>query len=482
MPLAARTGGLTALAGALLAGSLSPTAAPTQPAPGPTSAGTRVESSALPGLDPDAPRAEPAAVAARLAGPLSDPVLGSPAALVVDALTGQVLFTQRATEPTAPASTIKIATATAALTVLDPAAELVTRAVYLPPAGGAANAPGGTLWLVGGGDPTLTAATGPVGYPPAARLSDLAEQVHHAGITAVGTLIGDGTAYAGPAMAAGWREGYVTDGNVTPVSALSVDAGRSAPGAAGARTLTPDAAAAGAFAAALHTAGVSVGAVSTGRADPGAHEVAAVRSPTVEVLVERMLTDSDNDLAESLGRQVALARGLPATFDGAAQGVLGALRDAGIPTDGAVLRDTSGLSVDNRITPAALVAALRTAVMPGQPALRTVLSGLPVAGFTGTLGDRYGAGETSAAAGVVRAKTGTLRIVTSLAGLVTDADGRLLLFGLFAPVEEHGLTRMALDRVATALASCGCPPATTTAVTDTARTSQQPPPGPSAGP
>ncbi|WP_018636197.1 D-alanyl-D-alanine carboxypeptidase/D-alanyl-D-alanine endopeptidase [Parafrankia elaeagni] len=459
MPLAARTGGLTALAGALLAGSLSTAPAPTPGSSAPPLAGPRAEASALPGLDPDAPKADPAAVAARLAGALADPILGDPAALVVDALTGQVLVTHRATTPTAPASTIKIATATAALTALDPDTTLTTRAVYLPPAGGAATTPGGTLWLVGGGDPTLTASTGPAGYPPAARLSDLARQVHDAGITAVGTVIGDGTAYSGPTTAAGWRDGYVSDGNVTPVSALEVDAGRSAPGAGGPRTPTPDAAAAGAFAAALGAAGVPVGAVTIGRADPAAHEVGSVDSPTIAVLVERMLTDSDNDLAESLGRQVAVARGLPATFDGAAQGVLGALRDAGIPTEGAVLRDTSGLSIDNRIAPATLVAALRTAVMPGHPALRTVLSGLPVAGFTGTLGDRYGAADTSSAAGVVRAKTGSLRIVTSLAGVVTDADGRLLLFGLFAPVEEQGLTKMALDRVATALASCGCPAA-----------------------
>ncbi|MBE3204545.1 MULTISPECIES: D-alanyl-D-alanine carboxypeptidase/D-alanyl-D-alanine endopeptidase [Parafrankia] len=469
MPLAARTGGLTALAGALLAGSLSPTPGPTATpgSPASPSPGTRVEASALPGLDPDAPQADSAAVTARLTGPLADPVLGNPAALVVDALTGQVLFAQRSTEPTAPASTIKIATATAALTTLAPDKRLVTRAVYLPPAGGSAASQGGTLWLVGGGDPTLTASTEPVGYPPAARLSDLAKQVHDAGITSVAAVIGDGTAYEGPAQAAGWRDGYVTDGNVTPVSALEVDAGRRAPGAAGARTATPDAAAAGAFASALRTAGVSVGTVATGRADAGAQEIASVQSPTIPVLVERMLTDSDNDLAESLGRQVAIARGLPATFAGASAGVLAALRDAGIPTDGASLQDTSGLSIEDRIAPATLVAALRTAVMPGHPALRTVLSGLPVAGFTGTLGDRYSAGDTSAAAGVVRAKTGSLRIVTSLAGMVTDADGRLLLFGLFAPVEEQGLTKMALDRVATALASCGCSATTSTNVPST---------------
>jgi D-alanyl-D-alanine carboxypeptidase/D-alanyl-D-alanine-endopeptidase (penicillin-binding protein 4) len=103
-------------------------------------------------------------------------------------------------------------------------------------------------------------------------------------------------------------------------------------------------------------------------------------------------------------------------------------------------------------------------VLPGHPALRTLLTGLPVAGFTGTLMGRYDSADTSAGAGDVRAKTGSLRTVTSLAGQLVDADGRLLLFAFFAPVEEAGATRAALDRVAAALASCGCPPTPTTPV------------------
>ncbi len=297
-----------------------------------------------------------------------------------------------------------------------------------------------------------------------------------AGITEVDRLVGDGTLFTGPSTAAGWRDSYVAEGNVTPVSALEVDGGRTAPGAAGPRTTTSDLAAVNAFAAALRRAGVRVastgvgampggpeagspGTGSTGGSGSGGagpRQVAEVHSPPIPLLVERMLTYSDNDLAESLGRLVAHARGLPASFDGATRAVLDVLRELAVPTAGANLADTSGLSTSNQIAPATLVALLRTAVLPGHPQLRTLLTGLPVAGFSGTLGDRYHAPDTRAGAGDVRAKTGSLRIVTSLAGQVVDTDGRLLLFGFFAPVEEAGTTRAALDQMAVALASCGC--------------------------
>jgi D-alanyl-D-alanine carboxypeptidase/D-alanyl-D-alanine-endopeptidase (penicillin-binding protein 4) len=467
----ARAGGLTALAGALLAGSLSvspPSGASGTVSPdgttgkAPTSTVPRVTAAALPGLNADRPLPDRAALAARLAGPLAQPILGNPAGIVLDALTGEILFDQRAETPTAPASTLKMAVATAALRTLSPTTRLTTRVVYLPPASGptAGTRSGGTLWLVGAGDPTLTAATGPTDYPASvsARLSDLAAQVRAAGITGVGRVIGDGTLFSGPGTAPGWSDSYVTEGDVTPVSALEVDGGRPRPGALGARAGQPDAAAAAEFATALRAVGVSVGSTGTGAADPAATPVATADSPPVPVLVEEMLTNSDNDIAESLGRLVARARGLPPSFAGAAAADVQALQQLGLDVTQVRLSDVSGLSVGDQIPPRTLVTILRTATLPGHPELRTLLTGLPVAGFSGTLGDRYNGADTAGAAGDVRAKTGSLRTVTSLAGEVVDADGRLLLFGFFAPVDESSAAKSALDRVAAALAGCGCTP------------------------
>jgi D-alanyl-D-alanine carboxypeptidase/D-alanyl-D-alanine-endopeptidase (penicillin-binding protein 4) len=465
----AQLGGLTSLAAALLAGSLTglPTSAGNVTAPGVP----RAAAAPYAALAADAPTADPAAVTARLAGPLSDPALGDPAVFVVDSLTGQVLFDHSSTVPVAPASTLKTAVAAAALSMFDMLDTIRTRVVYDP-------ADGGTLWLVGGGDPTLSAApsAGPSSGPgtalaateSGAHLDELARQVTEAGITTVRAVVGDGSLFTGPRLAAGWRDNYVATGNVTPVTALSVDGGRSSPGAPGPRSNEPEAHAAGLFAQALRNVGVSVttagattgGGVTTGGTGPApqdAREVATDESAPIPSLVERMLLESDNDLAESLGRLVARERGQPTTFDGAARAVLDALRSLGVPTDGAELADVSGLSTANRIAPATLVALLRAAAAPERPELRTLLTSLPVAGFSGTLGDRYTTVEAAAGAGSVRAKTGSLRVVTSLAGQVVDVDGRLLMFALFAPVEEGATIRTALDRVAVALAGCGCP-------------------------
>jgi D-alanyl-D-alanine carboxypeptidase/D-alanyl-D-alanine-endopeptidase (penicillin-binding protein 4) len=82
-----------------------------------------------------------------------------------------------------------------------------------------------------------------------------------------------------------------------------------------------------------------------------------------------------------------------------------------------------------------------------------------VAGFDGTLSKRYRQVPTSAAAGMIRAKTGTLDGVSALAGLVTTRTGGVLAFDVTAdrvPSAGTLAAEAALDRVATALASCGC--------------------------
>jgi D-alanyl-D-alanine carboxypeptidase/D-alanyl-D-alanine-endopeptidase (penicillin-binding protein 4) len=124
------------------------------------------------------------------------------------------------------------------------------------------------------------------------------------------------------------------------------------------------------------------------------------------------------------------------------------------------LADGSGLSRDSLLAPGVLTRLLAS-VSGGEPgALSPVLTGLPVGGFDGTLADRYRDGPEVPGAGVVRAKTGTLTGVSSLAGVVRTAQGRLLAFSLAANAVPGGGTRAAedvLDRLAASIASCGCP-------------------------
>jgi D-alanyl-D-alanine carboxypeptidase/D-alanyl-D-alanine-endopeptidase (penicillin-binding protein 4) len=177
----------------------------------------------------------------------------------------------------------------------------------------------------------------------------------------------------------------------------------------------------------------------------------------VSRLVEQALRGSDNLLAESLGRQVAIARGLPASFAGTAQAVPAALTQAGLDVTGVTLVDGSGLSYTDRVPPRLLVDIVRGAATGSLGEAGDLLAGLPVAGWDGTLFDR-GDADPATQPGAVRAKTGTLLGVNALAGTVVTADGRLLAFAVVADRASPSLTaaEAALDDVASALAACGC--------------------------
>ncbi|MCW2601052.1 MAG: D-alanyl-D-alanine carboxypeptidase/D-alanyl-D-alanine-endopeptidase [Frankiales bacterium] len=393
----------------------------------------------------DAPRPSTLGLTAALATALKDSNLGHRVAVsVVDAISGTPLLEVRASQPVIPASTAKIATAVAALTVLPAEQRLTTRVVQ-----GAT----GDVVLVGAGDPTLAGSNAPTGFPRSARLADLAVQLKG---VAVRRVVVDDRLFTGARMGPGWKPGYVTGGNVAPVSALAVDEGRLSTVANQPRSQDPALEAGRQLAALLHAK-----AVVRGAAPAGAAVLAQVASPTVSELVESMLTRSDNDLAEALGRQVALALHLPATFAGevaATRAAITPLLDrVRVSRTALALRDASGLSPLDRLQPAALTRLL--ALVGVDPRYAPVLSGLPVAGFDGTLSTRYRSAPTSAAAGEVRAKTGTLNGVSALAGLVRTRGGRLLAFDFTAdgvPITGTLQAQAALDRLATALAACGC--------------------------
>jgi D-alanyl-D-alanine carboxypeptidase/D-alanyl-D-alanine-endopeptidase (penicillin-binding protein 4) len=389
-----------------------------------------------------------AGVARVLTGPLADARLGSRvSATVLDADTGQVLLDRGAANSVIPASTAKLATSVALLSVTTPDQRLTTTLVT--------GAGPGDVVLVGGGDPTLSAAPAgkPTVYEGAAKLTTLASLAKRAGIGPVRRVVVDSTLFSGPAMAPTWNPADVAGGYITPITATMVDAGRQ--DGLRARSSAPDLEAGRALAAAL---GVPNAAVVRGPAPAGATRLAQVRSEPIPRLVEQMLLASDNVVAEALARQVAIAEGQPASFAGAAAATRAVLARLGLPA-GDRLLDGSGLSTQDRVTPALLAALLRTAAGAGQPQLHALVPGLPVSGYLGTLDDRYRTGPAALAAGQVRAKTGTLDGVSSLAGLVRGKDGRLLAFAVVAdrvPVGRTLPAEAALDEVAAALAGCGC--------------------------
>jgi D-alanyl-D-alanine carboxypeptidase/D-alanyl-D-alanine-endopeptidase (penicillin-binding protein 4) len=398
-------------------------------------------------LSADAPVPDPAVLAATL-----DPLLGAPAlgtglsAQVVDVATGQVLLDRDAGDPGTPASTAKLLTSLAALTTLDPTDTLTTTVV-------AGTGPGEVV-LVGGGDPTLSTTDPSTDYPGAATVADLAAQVRQAlAGQPVTRVVVDSSLFTGPLTASGWGPDDAPSSYAAPVTSTAVDGARVAPGKTQ-RSGSPGTDAGRALAEAL---GAPDAAVELGEAPAGARTLGAVESPPIARLVEEALTASDNLLAESLGRQVAIARGLPATFEGTADGVTAALTEAGLDTSGLALSDGSGLSQDDRAPASLLVEVVRAAADSSIPHADGLLSGLPVAGYDGTLAERA-VDAGMAAPGSVRAKTGTLLGVNDLAGTVLTADGRLLAFAVLADGAAGSVatSESALDVVVDALAGCGC--------------------------
>ncbi|MCZ7415095.1 MULTISPECIES: D-alanyl-D-alanine carboxypeptidase/D-alanyl-D-alanine endopeptidase [unclassified Streptomyces] len=371
---------------------------------------------------------------------LKDEALGRTVGVaVVDVATGRVLYESGGDKALVPASTIKLATATAALTALGPEHRLETRTVWDPGSR--------RVLLVGGGDPTLTEDR------LAALAQGTAEALREQGLhpKALGY---DVSRFSGDL-----RHPIGVNPNLAPLSPLMLNAARTDGSRRGPapREADPAAAVADRFAELLDEHGVSAGRTERARAPKDARRLAATRSAPLAGLVERMLTDSDNDLAEALARHTALATGEPADFDGARAAAQEVLRGLGLPVGHARFADGSGLSRDSRVSATLLASLLATAAHADHPELRPVLTGMPVAGFTGTLGGRYGTEATEDAAGVVRAKTGTLTGVNALAGTVVDADGRLLAFAFLTNgTESRGAAHAALDRLATALAGCGC--------------------------
>lgn len=388
-----------------------------------------------------------AALAARLDPLLNSSVLGPRrAASVVDVETGEQLYSRNADEALTPASTTKIATAAAALSAVGPDHRIETRTVLDPDSA--------EVVLVGGGDPTLTAHKDTDGYASLRSLADeTAAALDKRHLNEI-TLAYDTSLYEGPE-----QHTIGVNGNLALVVPLMVDEARldgSSSGSAD-RAPNPAADAAAEFADLLEDRGVKVkteGSTTTGK---NARELAAVSSPPLSTLVERMLTNSDNDIAEALARQVALATGEQPSFEGGAAAIRKELKKLEVPLQGVEFADGSGLSRGNALTPALLTALLAESASPAHPELRPVLTGLPVAGFTGTLRGRYPSDATGT--GVVRAKTGTLSNVNTLAGTVVDADGRLLAFAFLAtetPLENTDPAKKLLTDATSSLATCGC--------------------------
>ncbi|GGG20555.1 peptidase S13 (D-alanyl-D-alanine carboxypeptidase [Rhodococcoides trifolii] len=403
-------------------------------------------------LPDDAPIPTNSGLSAVLAGPLANPDLGRFTGIVHDAKTGDVLWSSNENSPMTPASTTKVLTAAAAMIALPDDHRVETRVVK--------GQQDGQIVVIAGGDTTLTAQPvgAPVFYAGGARIDDIAEQVRRSGVP-VNSIVVDTSIYSGDLLAKGWFPADISGGSLAPMEPLMLDGARSNPLVdESPRSTTPALDVGRAIASAL---GVDPAAVSSGTAPQGADQLASVQSAPLRQRLGQMMGLSDNLLAESVGREIALEEGKPASFTGAVDAVISTLTTAGFNVNGVSQQDVSGLSVDN-VIPARVLGDVVTAAATDSDAssernveLRPMLDYLPVAGATGTLADRYASGDRTAA-GWLRAKTGTLSTASALAGYVVDASGRVLTFALMSNDRPPEVGRPALDAVASALRSCGC--------------------------
>ncbi len=393
----------------------------------------------------------------RLAQAVADRSLERRFAIRVESASSRrVLYQDAGSKMSAPASLLKLLTVVAALSTLGPEHRFETTVVR--------HRGDDSLVLVGGGDPLLTdrrRGGNATSYPRGASLEELANatarRLKSQGVKQV-DLGYDESLFSGTSVNPAWEPDYVPESIVSPISALWVNEGREVAGLTS-RVADPAAAAAATFGELLGNEGIAVTGPLVEMKAPGhAKRVASVQSPPLREIVEHVVGTSDNEGAEVLLRHTAIEQRRPATFKGGVEAVEAALADLGVDVAGARIFDGSGLSRQNRVSIRSVVDVLQTALSAEHPELRAAVSGLAVAGFTGSLAYRFGSGPPTGL-GVVRAKTGTLTGVHGLAGIVSTVDGELLVFAAVADKVPVALTldaRDQLDRVASLLAGCGC--------------------------
>lgn len=382
--------------------------------------------------------------------------LGQLVGSVRDVSSGDVVWEKDASVGVRPASTTKVLTAAAALLTfgLD---DRVSTDVFVVDGGR-------TVVLVGGGDVGLSGE----------QLDDLAGQVRAAGVQPERVVV-DASVWSQQSWLEKWGQENIAEGFIAPIEPAmlygarvgastgdvprsdspSMDVAREFASRLGVGEIDVDWDGAVLSAAQGDTVAAKTGQTSKdSRGEKGdaqqvdvARKVASVQSARLVDRVREMMLHSDNVLAESLGRQVAAARGVEAP-DAAAGGaaVLATLSEAGFDVQGVHLDDCSGMSDDDRIPASVLSSVLAGAGSDARVRLLPDL--LPVAHGSGTLASRF---DGLDGAGWVRAKTGTLTTTSGLAGVVTADSGRVYSFGFVSNESEVLPARAALDELASVL-------------------------------
>lgn len=373
---------------------------------------------------------------------------GGPASglLVIDGQTGRPLCARAAKSRRPLASNMKLFTTATALARLGPQARIQTTVET----DGTVDRNGvlhGSLYLVGGGDPTLGTPSfyrrflGGLGT----NVFMLKAQIREAGIEAItGRLYADDSVFDHLRGVA--DSGYATSSYIGPLSGLAFNSGYANSGAGGFAS-DPARTAAATLARSLRAAGVRVPTqVALAKAPPTAETVATVESPPLTQIVNTTDVYSHNFFAEMLLKLLGARLGGAGTTAAGASVVERFARGHGSAVHAV---DGSGLTRSNRASPSQVVALLDA--MDETPAGDEFIQDLALTGHEGTVADRM---HGTAAYGRCRTKTGTLTGVSNLSGYCFNRSGNLVIFSiLMGSVRDLGLAHLEQDLIAAEIAS-----------------------------
>jgi len=326
-----------------------------------------------------------------------------------------------ATTPLIPGSNQKLLTAAVALDVLGPDRKFTTKIQGIV----AGDVVRGDLWLVGSGDPLLTTRAYLLTerYPnlTPSNVEDLVNALVAMGVRSVeGGVIGDESIFDFERYVPSWGDG-IRSVEAGPLGALMINDG--AVSGTPLKPANPAYAAALEFTKLLAARGVAVrDAPDSGVASADTPVIASLESVPMNQIVTEMLTNSDNNTAELLVKEIGrVGKGSATRVDGLTV-IAEKIAEWGLPGEGVALIDGSGLDRSNRLTCNLLRQLLQR---DGRKGLMT--NAMALAGRTGTLDDVFLSGPGS---GTMLAKTGTLNGVKALSGMFPLADDRSSVFSL----------------------------------------------------
>ena len=380
-----------------------------------------------------------------------------------DIYDGSILFESNAQNSMLPASLTKLYSAASTAITLDPDARFMTKVKYLD----------NNVYLVGGADPQL----GTESNPTQADLEDLAKEtaqkLKEFNVFEVNVFVDD--SILGPLQRpTDWEENYFRSSEIHLISALNLDD----PKAPGQAPVDPSITTGQTFALYLIKNNIKVNGLVFRKTVPeGAFDLSTQYSKSVSQIIEDTLIISNNQDAEIIARVASLVAENDPSTSAAMELVLKDVEMLGISSVDNVVTDASGLSRSNKISPSDFSELIYKSIKNPEvvkanrgesskfmvkPAIAitpdpwSVFTGLPTGYGLGTMKKRFDE-EGSAGRGVVRAKTGSLNRVITLAGTITTKDQVFLSFAVLVNrVEQPQNVREAIDNLLNKLAECNC--------------------------